>query len=332
MFAAAVGLLLAACGSGSTHATAPRNEATTRAPTHPAPSSAPATNGCGHATAAGSATMRITVAGRSRTIIVHIPRGYTGTRALPLVLNLHGSGSTAAHQELLTGMDRTADADSFFVVYPQALIPDGAGFVWNIPGVPLIGGAPVPPGAANDEAFLEQVVATMRARTCIDPRRVYATGLSGGARMSSQLGCDAATTFAAVGPVSGLRLPAPCDAARPVPVISFHGRLDPIDPYNGNGQPYWTYSVPEAARRWAAHNGCASTAQLSEPAPGVTLTTYAACRRNAAVELYTIAAEGHEWPGGPGLPHRVTRVLGPQTDVIAANTVMWKFFTAHPMP
>jgi polyhydroxybutyrate depolymerase len=276
--------------------------------------------------------MRIAVAGRSRTVIVHIPQGYTGTRAVPLVLNLHGSESTASQQELLTGMDSTADAESFIVAYPQALIPDGAGFVWNIPGVSLIGGAPVPPGAANDEAFLEQVVATMRARTCIDPKGVYVTGLSGGARMSSQLGCDAAATFAAVAPVSGLRLPAPCDAARTVPVISFHGRLDPVDPYNGHGQPYWTYSVPEAARRWGAHNGCAPAAHVSQPAPSVTRTTYAGCKSNATVELYTLATEGHEWPGGPRLPRRATRVLGPQTDAINANAVMWKFFTAHPMP
>ena len=100
-------------------------------------------------------------------------------------------------------------------MYPQAIIPSGAGFVWNIPGVPLIGGSSVPAGAANDETYLEAVVSTMESRACVDIKRVYATGFSGGARMSSQLACDAATTFAAVAPVSGLRLPTPCPRHAP---------------------------------------------------------------------------------------------------------------------
>jgi polyhydroxybutyrate depolymerase len=262
---------------------------------------------------------------------VHIPLGYTGTRAVPLVLNLHGSGSNAEQQEGLTGMDATADDDDFVVVYPQARIPSGAGYVWNIPGVALIGGAAVPVGAADDETFLEQVVSMMRSDACVDPRRVYATGLSGGARMSSQLACDAATTFAAVAPVSGLRLPSPCDAARPVPVISFHGRLDPIDPYNGHGQAYWTYSVPAAAQMWAAQNRCSTSPRTSQPAPTVTLTAYVGCTRGADIELYTLATEGHEWPGGPKLSRAVTRLLGPQSDAVNANAVMWTFFERHPM-
>jgi len=59
---------------------------------------------------------------------------------------------------------------------------------------------------------------------------VYATGFSGGARMTSQLACDDAGLFAAVAPVSGLRRPKPCATTRAVPVISFHGSADPIDP------------------------------------------------------------------------------------------------------
>ena len=85
----------------------------------------------------------------------------------PLVLNLHGSGSNATQQELSPD-ERDRRRDTFIVVYPQAVIPSGAGFVWNIPGVPLIGGSGVPAGAANDETYLEAVVASMRRTACID--------------------------------------------------------------------------------------------------------------------------------------------------------------------
>ena len=161
---------------------------------------------------------------------------------------------------------------------------------------------------------------------------MYATGFSGGARLSSQLGCDASTTFAAVAPVSGLRFPSPCPASRAVPVIAFHGTADPVDPYGGNGQKYWTYSVPVAAGRWATHNQRTVPPATSQPDPGTTLTAYAGCANDAAVQLYTIAGEGHEWPGGPILQQRITRLLGPQTTAVDANTLMWNFFSAHPLP
>ena len=102
------------------------------------------------------------------------------------------------------------------MAYPQGLIAASGGFDWNIPGVPLFGGSYPPPGSADDVAFLTGLVPALAARYCIDTSRV----------------------FAAVAPVAGLRLPSPCPATRPVPVIVFHGTADPIDPYNGHGQAY----------------------------------------------------------------------------------------------
>ncbi len=113
---------------------------------------------------------------------------------------------------------------------------------------------------------------------CLDRNRVFATGFSGGARMASQLACDASNVFAAVAPVSGLRFPSPCQSSRPVPVVAFHGTADPVDPYLGNGQAYWTYSVPVAASRWANHNGCATSPSRSQPDDGVALTAYGKLR------------------------------------------------------
>jgi polyhydroxybutyrate depolymerase len=264
--------------------------------------------------------------------IVHLPTGYDRTTPLPLVLNLHGSQSTALAQEAFTGMDATADADSFIVVYPQGGIPSGGGFEWNVPGEPLLGGAAVPAGAPDDVSFIQKLVALLEQKYCVAPRRVYATGFSGGARMASQLGCDASSLFAAVAPVSGLRFPTPCPSTRPVPVVSFHGTADPVDPYLGNGQKYWTYSVPVAASRWAAHNGCGASPDRSQPEPTVALTAYGDCGQDATVDLYSITGEGHEWPGGPHLPKRATKLLGPQSTAISANAVMWAFFEAHPLP
>jgi polyhydroxybutyrate depolymerase len=314
--------LVAGCSSASHSAAAP-------APTG-ASLTATTGSGCGQAATAGPASYTLRSGGHTREVIVHLPATYTGKTPVPLVLNLHGSESTAQAQEVFSGMDATSDADGFIVAYPQALIPADGGYDWNIPGVPLLGGQYPPASAANDITFLTGLVHALAARYCVDTSRVYATGMSGGARMASQLACDASQTFAAVAPVAGLRLPSPCPAARPVPVIAFHGIADPVDPFNGNGQPYWTYSVPQAASRWAARDGCASPRTVT--ATGYTLTDYAGCNAGTAVELYALAGEGHEWPGGPPMPAAITRALGPQSDAVDANTTMWAFFRAHPMP
>ena len=287
------------------------------------------TPGCGRPVPTGSTTLHLAVGARRRLVIVHVPLRYRATTHVPLVLNLHGSGSTARQQEGFSGMDATADQHGFIVAYPQALIASGDGFDWNVPGVPLFGGTYPPKSASNDVTFLTDLVHDMAAKYCIDPGRVYATGMSGGGRMASQLACDAPSTFAAVAPVAGLRFPSPCPATRPVPVIAFQGTADPIDPYRGNGQAYWTYSVPTAAQRWASRDGCQPVPHTTSDT-GYTLSTYSGCTSNTSVELYALEGEGHEWPGGSHLPARVTAALGPQTRAVNANETMWTFFASHP--
>ena len=286
--------------------------------------------GCG-ATNPGSTVMTPSVDGVVRTVVVHVPHGTSNATALPLVLNLHGSGSTAVDQDVFSGMDATANADHFIVAYPQGAIPSGNGFDWNVPGMPLVGGTAVPKGAADDVTFLTKLVTLLEASYCVNPREVFATGFSGGAREVSQLACDASTVFAAVAPVSGLRRPTPCPASRAVPVIAFHGSADPVDPFAGHGEGYWTYSVPTAAKEWGRQDHCGATAHQSRPAAHVRLTTYRGCANGAEVELYEIMGEGHEWPGGPAMPADLTAVLGPQSSAVDANQLMWDFFAAHPL-
>jgi polyhydroxybutyrate depolymerase len=282
---------------------------------------------CGALTA-GTQTLSIKVNGVRRTVVVHVPSGTVGGEHLPLVLNLHGSGSTAVDQEGFTGMDATSDAEGFIVAYPQAFIPDGSGFDWNVPGVELTGGRAVPANSPSDVEFLTSLVALLVTKYCADSSRVYATGFSGGAREVSQLACDDATIFAAVAPVSGLRYPTPCPAPRAVPVITFHGTADRVDPFDGNGQSYWTYSVKTAVKDWGIHDGCTKV-RTTTPFHNVKLIVRNGCKDAADVELYEVVGEGHEWPSGPELPSSLTSLLGPQSNAVNANQVMWSFFKKY---
>lgn len=280
-------------------------------------------SGCSSSTTGGRSVLHIQFQGRERLVVVYAPKD-AGNKALPLVLNLHGSGSTAAGQEVFSGMDDTAQANGFIVAYPQGLITSGSGYDWDIPGAALFGGAKLPKNAPNDVQFLTNLPATLSKSYCVDSHRVYVTGMSGGGRMASQLGCDASQVFAAVAPVAGLRYPNPCPTTRSVPVVAFHGTADPVDPYNGHGQAYWTYSVPEAASLWAAHDSCKTSVRTVKK--GFVLRTYSSCAGRAEVELYSVSGEGHEWPGGPHMPVRITFVLGRQSNAVNADDVMWDFF------
>jgi len=244
-----------------------------------------------------------------RVAIVHAP---ARAGRLALVVSLHASGATAALQQKLTAMDAVADREGFVVAYPQAAIPKGHGFEWHLPDQPLSDGSATPADAPDDVAFIAAVVAEVQRAHAIDARRIYVTGWSGGARMASELGCERADLFAAIAPVAGLRFPPQCKATRPVAVIAFHGTADRINPYAGSDRPSWTYGVVEAARRWAAHDGCA---QLD------------GCAR---VRLRTIDGAGHVWPGAPPLPPELAQMLGPETRAVDASTEMWRFFSAHP--
>jgi len=106
-------------------------------------------------------------------------------------------------------------------------------------------------GSANDITFLATLVKVLESKYCINQSEVYATGFWGRAR-SEPTCLRRIHLFAAVAPISGLRRPKPCPTSRAVPVIAFHGSADPVDPFMGNGQTYWTYSVPTAEKDWAS--------------------------------------------------------------------------------
>jgi polyhydroxybutyrate depolymerase len=270
-------------------------------------------SGCGTPAAGGTRTLSPVLAGQVRQVRVHVPVGYAPEVPVPVLLNLHGSGSTAAKQETQTGLDATADGHGFLVVYPQGARASGTGFGWNIPGTPtFLRSGP------DDIGFLSGLVTLLRHSFCVDPNRVYASGFSGGARLVSQLACTPGVRLAGVLAVGGLRAPAPCHPMYPLAVLAFHGTADLSNPFNGHGQPYWTYSVPEAAARWARTDGCPAPAHTAHPYPETTLTDYRGCAGGAEVALYALTGKAHRWPAASG--------------AFVPNEIAWAFLSGHATP
>jgi polyhydroxybutyrate depolymerase len=184
------------------------------------------------------------------------------------------------------------------------------------------------------------VIDVVSRELCTDTRRTYVTGHSGGGRMASALGCRIADRIAAIAPNAGLRAGRPdpddvtvpevedCQPERPLPVLTFHGQQDVVNPYAGNGDLRWGYAVPLAVQTWARLNECRRGPQATTVSEHVTRFSYTRCRRGAEVEFYRVSDGGHTWPGSSGPPHGPGLV----TQEIDASRTMWEFFDDFRLP
>lgn len=263
-----------------------------------------------------------------RTYILHVPASYDGSQAIPLVLDFHGGGGNANTQMRTSEFSALADEKGSIVAYPN-----GTGrhedklLTWN-------GGtccAYAVEHQIDDVGFIRAMITAIGKQYRIDPKRIYATGLSNGAIFSYRLACDASDIFAAIAPVAGTLNYIRCDPTQPVSIIHFHGTEDSHVGYNGGSGPDSLVDVPfksvkESIDFWLSADHCEGTPQ-TESFSDIQHDTYSNCANGTAIELYTILGGKHAWPGsdGPAWPG------GDQpTQTISATELIWDFFVANP--
>lgn len=267
----------------------------------------------------GGTAQRIEIGTTGRSMLVHFPARMNPRRPAPLMWLFHGSGGNGQNILRNSKLAETADKEGFIVAAPDGGIAVNAGFVWNIPGVPTITGKIPGPDDVDDVAFVKAATDWLAKSGCVDRTRVYATGLSGGGRMTSWLACVAADRFAAIAPVVGLRAgnplaadprvpdPATCRPALPVPVIAFAGDADTTNPIQGRGAGYWQYTMHMAQARWADLNGCRIGPETRDLAPALYETRFTGCRGGADVVGRIERGGKHVW--------------------LADNEAMWAFLS-----
>ncbi len=222
----------------------------------------------------------LVVDGRERSYRLHIPPGLVPSAPSALVVGLHGGGGNGANLQAKVGLDAIADREGFLVAYP-----DGSGrlddylLTWNAGnccGYAL-------DEQVDDTAFLRAMVADIARTYSIDPRRVYATGMSNGGMMSYRLACEAADLFAAVAPVAGALNLELCEPSEPVSVLAIHGTADQHVLFEGgapavtvDSHPRIDQSVHYAMTYWAARNGCSLEPRRSQ-AGAVVHEVYTGC-------------------------------------------------------
>jgi polyhydroxybutyrate depolymerase len=274
----------------------------------------------------------VSVQGRKRTYRLYVPPTLSLDAPAPLVFVFHGGGGQGPSMERLTGFDDLAEREKFVVAYPDAVSGH-----WN-------DGRDVEAFESqrrrvDDVAFVTSLIDAISAAHRIDPRRVYATGISNGAIFSNFLGARLADRIAAIAPVAGgLAEPIRSDfrPSRPVSTLVINGTEDPLVPYSG-GAVSKTHGrvlgAEETARLWAEADGCRAEASKDAPTAAAEgcrslRTRWSGGRDGAEVVLDTIEGGGHTWPGGPQyLPRVVIGRACPQPD---ATKEIWEFFRSHP--
>ena len=239
----------------------------------------------------------------------------------PLVIDIHGllEGVFAGVHPEMTQYTAKAHEEGFVVAAP---IGENGGVNWDL-------------GEHTASLrFIDQLLVQVRSDACIDPARIYVTGLSYGAAMTTQIMCYRSEVFAAAAPVAGLLAPdnaglidpGNCHPTRKIPVVTFHGDADPILPFD------YFASSPQA---WATRYGCG---------PKTTTTVVAAdevTKRpifkdtwdcpDTAVESYRIEGGGHAWPGS-AFSTAIVGIVGLTPTSIDATDISWDFFERFSLP
>jgi polyhydroxybutyrate depolymerase len=242
-------------------------------------------------------------------LVAEPPRG---APVSAVIMSLHGTRSTAARQARLSRFEQLAQNASAVVVFPQAIEPIGSGYQWD---------------PSRDVGYMAGLAVELLSRHRTPHGRLLLTGMSGGARMSSHFASVHPELVQAVGAVAGLRSPG-VPVHRPVPVLSFHGTNDRINPYGGSGTQHWNESVPDAARAWAMANGITAPPAEVALSPTLTRTIYGAEGQPGEVTLWTSRGAGHTWPGAH-LGLLLSLFLGRTSREIDATRSIWEFGLRH---
>jgi polyhydroxybutyrate depolymerase len=255
--------------------------------------------------------------GMTRTYNLYVHPRYKNSRPTPLVLNFHGYGGTNHSQEAYSNLLEKADKYKFILVSPL-----GIGLSWNA-------GACCGQAVADnidDVGFVSDLIDKISAEYCINPDRIFSTGMSNGGFLSYRLACELSDRIAAIAPVAATNRMPTCEPTRPVPVISFNGTDDPLVSH----EHAWS-----TIEWWAENNGCTDETTVVYQKGDVTCVAYEDCEEDASVKFCSVEGGGHNWPGSYDLCEIRPDTCwwsGYTTQDVDAALKIWKFLAEHTFP
>jgi len=276
--------------------------------------------------------------GLKRTYLLHSPDNLEKGKSVPLLIALHGKLGTGKLMVKLTckKFNTLADKEGFIVVYP-----DGIDKSWN-------DGRPIKskPNKINDSiiddvGFISALIDELIKTHCVDPARVYVTGMSNGAMMTQRLAIELSDKIAAAAPVCG-NIPVDLKSTpkNSVAMLIINGTADPLVPYEGGEVHFLNMKVGkvtstvESVNFWVSNNKINNSPKFdylpdTNPADGcrVKRTSYGNIGEKGEVVLITIEGGGHTWAGGMQYAHKMW--IGKTCRDINACDMIWEFCKQH---
>ncbi len=256
-----------------------------------------------------------------------VPSTYDGS-PIAVVLDFHAIGSDGAQQAVFSGFAALAEAEGFLAVEPTGISIDGDERAsWELPQFAS--------DQRDDIAMVVDLLDHVAANVCIDPSRIYATGMSSGALFTSTLVCELSNTIAAAVSVAGVTHHESCVPARAMSYLAFHGTDDTTIPFRGGGETtlsdseggeFFEQVMPEEFAEFASDFGCSESSD-SVISDSVTLTSWVGCTDDVELGFYTIDGGGHTWPGSI-VSSEITSIGVTNMD-IDATALAWEFFQRH---
>lgn len=237
--------------------------------------------------------MSVTVDGKKRTFIMHVPSAYKGDKAVPLVVDYHEIGGSGNGQYSSTNYRSKTDPEGVITLYPDGTSKGSGGMMGNMPGWNV-----GPCCSADDDVkFTREMINMVEEIACIDPKRVYAAGYSIGGGMANQVACSMADVFAAVAPAAmdlNKTNSAKCNPDRPISIIMFRGKKDNVCKYIGGDSGFNDglnfLGAEDNFRFWAEKNGCTGSPTTNSDG----CSEYSNCKDGTKVVLCTNEDGGHD--------------------------------------
>ncbi len=242
--------------------------------------------------------------GGDRPVEVLTPQGFDpkAGRSYPLLILLHGYGSSGSRQDSYLGLSEEALRRGYVFAAPDGMMSGSSRRFWNASEACCN----FESTTLDDVAYLRKLIQDITAHYAIDPKRVFIFGHSNGAFMANRLACDASPIVTAVAGLAGTMRsdPANCKPERPVSVLAIHGTDDRIVSYRGGRFSKDGASYPGAEKsiaHWAKVNGCQPEAAVSAAFSILRLTLkaettairYSGCRNEVRTELWKIEGGSH---------------------------------------
>jgi polyhydroxybutyrate depolymerase len=296
---------------------------------------APRPDGNSPPQAGASVDVKLQHDGRERRYLIS---DFSSGKPAPVVFVLHGGGGHPENAQNMSQFDVIAAREKFIVVYPGGTggMPGGRLLTWNAGHCC----AYALDNKIDDVGFIGAIIDDLVGSGRADAKRIYVTGMSNGAMMSHVLARDLAGRIAAIAPIVGATFgdePAP---KGPVAAIIFVGQDDQTVPAAGGplggatrrgGRSAEDRNVApdiDQAFYWVKANGCAAPVETRDTKGKAVDVRWEKCTSGKPVHFYRVANNGHAWPGG-----RAGRAEADQpTPDVNASEIMWRFFSANPMP